>query len=385
MLTTIKSKRIITLYLHKQCIKRKQRCDIRNRKKELITMFVCDTCNTLFKRKGHLNRHILEVHFQRNNPKWIYCNQCKSKFKTQARLRYHVKLKHEQNNNKQECPICFKSFNQKNFKAHFTRHLNIRKFKCSHCSLCFNFNYELSRHERIHEIQSRYEFVCKMEECGSQPFEPNKNSLQCSTRCKTERDLDFHIERNHTKEGISEKFQSETKLANFLKSRNIFFDRDWMNFLQFRNCLHIEGNKLSARPDFYLPIESNKLKCIVLIGNDEFQHRRNHCDFQRLFNIVQSLDQNEELRSLPILYFRFNPHYYVKGNQYFSVSLQDAHNLLLSALESIKQADIKPGVNLVFINYDQTKDGQLCVFSSDNENNNYASLFKDCVLKNICF
>jgi hypothetical protein len=50
----------------------------------------------------------------------------------------------------------------------------------------------------------------------------------------------------------------------------------------------------------------------VIVGCDEFQHRRYPCDLQRTWNILSALDQTDEFKSVPILYLRVNPHFYQK-------------------------------------------------------------------------
>ncbi len=217
-----------------------------------------------------------------------------------------------------------------------------------------------------------------MQDGGMQKWSPG--DVQCTIRCKTERDLDYHIERNHTVEGIAKKFQSETKLADFFIENGIPFDRDWMNRIQFKTCRNIEGGHTSARPDFFLPVESARLNAVVLVGNDEFAHRQYACDFQRVFNIVQALEQDPQFRGLPILYIRFNPHHYFRDGVCFSQPLEVGHKLLLSTIQSINI--VKSGVNLAYVHYDQTNK-RLDVFSPKEDENDFAKLYENCVIANI--
>jgi hypothetical protein len=202
--------------------------------------------------------------------------------------------------------------------------------------------------------------------------------LKCSIRCKTELDMEYHIERNHTTEGLSKKLQSETQLAKFFDSINVKYDRDWANLIQFKSCKNIEGQHVSARPDFYLPEISALLNAIVLIGNDEFQHRRYACDFKRIWNIVNALDQTPQFQNVPILYIRYNPNHFTRDGIYYSHPLEFGHKLIMSTLQSIKI--LKSGVNLVYIHYDRT-DGKLDIFNE--EENDFTKLYKDCALLDI--
>jgi hypothetical protein len=77
---------------------------------------------------------------------------------------------------------------------------------------------------------------------------------------------------------------------------------------------------------------------------------------------------------LPILFIRFNPHHFRKNGKYFDPSLKSGHELMLTTLKSIKE--VKPGVNLVYINYDSTY-GELDIFK--DVDNDYAKIYKDCV------
>ena len=124
--------------------------------------------------------------------------------------------------------------------------------------------------------------------------------------------MEYHIQRSHTLNGLGKKLQSETRLAEFFASKDQDYDRDWVNRISFQHCQNIEGGKFSARPDFYLPSQCVRLNAIVLVGNDEFAHRQRACEFQRVFNIAQALQQTAEFKDQPILYLRFNPHYFTR-------------------------------------------------------------------------
>ncbi len=344
-------------------------------------IFICNECSNTFSRQFTLNRHKHEKHNSLIITDAYKCDVCHLKCKTLSRLKQHKSVMHD-TLFIFTCSSCCKTFKRhKNLVKHNLRHLNQRQFKCDHCSLDFNLKYDLKKHLELHERQMSYEHSCPMQEMGLQRYIIGDGFLPCTTRCKTIRDLDYHIQRNHTKDGIHCKLESENKLAHFLTTQHILFDRDWMNYLTFKECKNIEGGKVSARLDFYLPLESERLKCIVLIGNDEWQHRREQCDFQRVFNIIQSLEQSEHFSGLPILYIRFNPHFFAKGNKCYSIPLEESHKLLLKTITDIQPEDIKQGMNLVFINYDQTDDNTLKIFLNEENQETYCNLLSSCVLK----
>jgi len=260
--------------------------------------------------------------------------------------------------------------------THKKVHTGDKPYICDHCPYRSAYNHSIKNHMQMHETQKSYEFECKMQDGGTQLWAGG--DILCSIRTKTALDMDVHIERNHTTEGIGKKLHSETKLAEFFKSKNIAIERDWMNYIKFKYCKNIEGNSTSARPDFFLPEYSALLKAIVIIGNDEFAHRKYPCDFRRVYNIVQALQQTDEFKDVPILYIRFNPHGYHRDGMFYSHSLAIGHEILLCTLQNINVTELKRGLNLVYIHYDQT-DGKLDIFKP-NEENNYGELLNDCIL-----
>ncbi len=337
--------------------------------------YICqeDNCEQAFSNSYGLDRHMLtDIPKEKN----VLCDECDYKCDAECKLRVH-KLRHARIKT-HKCDICGKLFVTKTeLSRHRTGHTDIKDYKCSHCIYRTDRSDNLQRHERIHELQASYEFPCQMQDGGDQLF--IQGDIRCSIRCKTERDMEIHIQNNHTQEGLHKKLQSEEKMAQFLKVNNIEFSREWFNFIGFKNCGNVEGNKQSARPDFFLLEESTRLGALVFLENDEFSHRLEACDFQRIFNIVNSLDQTEEFQDLPILFIRFNPHHYRKDGKYFDPSLKSSHELMLSTLREITK--VKEGVNLVYINYDSTN-GELDIFK-DIEND-YAKIYKDCVLLSVC-
>jgi hypothetical protein len=218
-----------------------------------------------------------------------------------------------------------------------------------------------------------------MQDFGTQGYQGD--GIKCAIRTKTLLDMEYHIQRNHTTEGLGKKLQSETRLAKFFEQHKLDFDRDWTNRIDFKSCKRIEGNACSARPDFFLPSVSANLNAVVLVGNDEFAHRQYACDLQRVHNIANALDQHSDFRGLPILYIRFNPHYFKVGSTFYDPPLQQSHQKLLQLIEALSHQDVvNKGVNLIYMNYDLTEDGKLCLFESSSDND-YVEIYKPCVTK----
>jgi hypothetical protein len=107
------------------------------------------------------------------------------------------------------------------------------------------------------------------------------------------------------------------------------------------------------------------LGAIVIVCNDEFSHRYYACEFQRIWNIAQSLDQTTEFKDMPILYIRLNPHTYWRDEVCFSQPLEVVHDIFWETLQSIES--VNDGVNLVYIHYDKT-DGMLDIFQDTEDN-----------------
>jgi len=273
---------------------------------------------------------------------------------------------------------CAKSFSISGHLVTHTRtHTGVKPYGCEHCSFRSSRRDSLKNHRACHELQASYPVLCNMQDGGTQVWK--EGDIRCSIRTLTEQDMMYHIERNHTKEGIASKFDSENKLSQFFDSKNTLYDRDWANRICFTTCKSIEGNRVSARPDFRLLQRSIELEVIFLVGNDEFEHRFYACDSQRMHNIVQALEQTPEFRGVPIVYCRFNPHSYWKDGILHSHKLERGHEILWQTIQSIKKEDIHPGLNLVYVHYDQT-DGKLDIFENTTDND-YALLHKACVIK----
>ncbi len=94
---------------------------------------------------------------------------------------------------------------------------------------------------------------------------------------------------------------------------------------------------------------------------------------------MQALEQTTEFRGAKILYVRFNPHVFRKGKTFFDPSLESAHKLILQTLQSIQSSELKPGMNLVYINYDVDENGNLDVFKQ--KENDFGVVLMNCVLR----
>ena len=99
------------------------------------------------------------------------------------------------------------------------------------------------------------------------------------------------------------------------------------------------------------------------------------CEFQRIFNMANALQQTSEFKGVPIVYVRFNPYFFRKDGKFYDMPLAESHKLLLTTIQNF--TNLKQGVNLVCINYD-SRDGKLDIFE-DIEEDSYAQLFSNQV------
>lgn len=336
--------------------------------------FECEHCGKILARASALIRHRKLVHSQ-HRP--YVCGVCSQGFTEPKLLTNHERI--HTGEKPFRCSECDTSFRLRtSLSRHLLTHTGVKPFVCPHCNFAFSLQSNLARHIRLHETQFTYKEVCPMGDGSMQQHVPGE-TLPCLIRCETKHHLDYHIQRHHTEFGIAAKFESETKLAHFFTNHGIGFDRDWTNRIDFKTCTNIEGGRSSARPDFFLTEYSAKLKVLLFTCNDEFCHRRTKCEFQRIFNIAQALEQTEEFRGLPICFIRVNPHFFRIGKRYFDPKLEDVHLKLLEILQNLKPEDIQPGVNLIFLNYDRNENNELEIFQKDEETDDFADLFRHCV------
>jgi hypothetical protein len=163
--------------------------------------------------------------------------------------------------------------------------------------------------------------------------------VACDKRFPTKATMDKHIYRFHTTEG-QDKYVlgSEDKLAHFLDRQDVKYDRDWSNRIDYSLCSSVlQTTDISVRPDFRLTEISGDAKnpLLVIVCNNEYQHRRYACDLKRTWQIFHALRANQEYQSIPIIFIQFNPHpYKVNGVQY-EPKLLIRHNKLLEVYRSL--------------------------------------------------
>jgi hypothetical protein len=343
--------------------------------------FVCkvEVCKKTFRDSWSLDQHTLVKHSEFEGFECLEIN-CGQTFSSKSGLTRHINSIHDKENIF-ECDECDQKYTRKDSLVQHIKDYHsdkVKRFKCDHCYYTTNHLGNFNYHINVHEKQKAYTFICDMQDGGTQKC--TQSDIPCTIRCKTQLDLEYHIERNHTLTGLANKFESETKLAEFLTKKNINFTRDRENTIRFTTCKNIDFGKKSARPDFYLICKSAELGVFLILENDEFAHRRISCDFQRLYNIVVALRANSD-EMIPIVFVRFNPHHFQRNGVYHSMSLKEGHEKLYKVIQSITREQLIHDINLIYVNYDRTDD-KLDVFS-DVEIGDYAEFFEKYVILDV--
>ena len=124
--------------------------------------FSCNQCESTFKQRKNLNRHVFHVHgsnerkedYWQDLPKILYeCEHCKVKFTRKADLKAHIQKKHE-HKKMFECDQCRSTFKyMKNLTRHkLEKHVPAKaEFECPDCDKKFSQKRNLKRHQLCHE------------------------------------------------------------------------------------------------------------------------------------------------------------------------------------------------------------------------------------------
>ena len=131
--------------------------------------YLCTYCTLTFKLQHHLKRHenvhISKGHEIKQNPSEMvhFCRYCKKDFIGPEVFKTHEK-EHKFNGEMIKCKFCGKEFvDVWKFTKHEKIHID-KPYECNYCTMKFNFQTGLQRHEQAHitkgSIQTVVEFLC---------------------------------------------------------------------------------------------------------------------------------------------------------------------------------------------------------------------------------
>ncbi len=325
--------------------------------------FKCTQCDYAATTKGQITVHVARKH---TDVRPFPCGQCDSKFVTNSELQKHILQKHT-NIRPHACDHCnYTSVTEWTLQEHVRAiHLGERSFKCLECGDTFAWAGNLREHEARHESSNAWTILCLYADCATDAAE---QGVPCGKRFETQRGLENHMQALHTLDGLSRRLKTEQRMACLFQAHGIRFERDRKNAIFHSHCLQLALPGSHSRPDFFLPEFVPAVGADVVVGNDEFAHRRypSHCELKRTLNITSSICAVAGQHKQRLVYIRFNPHYYMKGEVLWDPLLITRHAKLLQLLERLRNGDYKiqkEGLTLIFMYYDQTLDGQLCFFA----------------------
>ncbi|KRX68923.1 Zinc finger protein [Trichinella sp. T9] len=134
---------------------------------ERIREHVCPLCQKSFYEKESLTKHMRE-----HNGPFYTCGQCGRQFVEEALLKKHITIHTETRH--YVCNVCEKMFSRaSSLSAHLRIHSGERAYKCKVCERRFNHRFELKYHLRTHG--DNFPFVCHC--CGLRFREKDKLAI----------------------------------------------------------------------------------------------------------------------------------------------------------------------------------------------------------------
>ena len=146
-------------------------------------------------------------------------------------------------------------------------------------------------------------------------------------------------------------------MANWLEQQGFVYDRDWENVVRHDVCddLHTSFRGKYSRPDFRLIGLESSIQALILLGNDEFMHRRRHCEFNRMIKIASALERGPATRGVPLVYIRFNPHWFTVNDVFHDPPLSTRYEKLGEVIKQLQSGALalEPGLNIIYMFYDK--------------------------------
>ena len=331
-----------------------------------------DSCNATFKTSDALANHIIS--HGTDTP--YKCSICDIKFKLKHNLRGHVRVVHEDVKNYscdfEDCEMRFTDTHK--LEVHKRTHTGERPYCCpkDDCDKTFAHSSTLKYHINVHDGKKPY--ACPYDICSaafSDPGSLRKHELchlvekpircpdpNCDATFTRNEHLQIHLNAFHTPEASQRRKIQEEAMKVALEEAGFDFKRE--HYINYRCTSDPEGR--NARIDFMLIIDG----VIVFLEVDENQHsdRSQLCECARMAKIVESISIGGN--SLPVIFFRFNPHEYTVNGKRQYKSKKARYQRLTEELNSIVNFEEIPPMQIKYLYYDVNAKNELCCFDDED-------------------
>ena len=158
----------------------------------------CGQCDKTFRRRDHLNKHVLSIH---TSERRFSCHICSKRYTSMGTLRQHMNNSHSQK--MLSCQFCDKTFARNDHMQKHIQgvHLKERKYICQHCNKGYTSHGAMLQH------------------IGKSHLEKNFSCQKCSRKFATNVRLQIHIQETSLQQNkfvceiCTERFPTESALS----------------------------------------------------------------------------------------------------------------------------------------------------------------------------
>ena len=130
--------------------------------------YICDSCHKIFKKKHHLESHLL-IH---SHTKPYTCQYCDKSFRQSGHLKLHIDEIHNLAEENVSCPKCNREFSSKRKLQYHVNHVHKekKKFGCNICGKLFSRG-KLKLHI-LRDHEKTLPFLCEVKGCQKRFVSP---------------------------------------------------------------------------------------------------------------------------------------------------------------------------------------------------------------------